>query len=98
MLSKVCGTPDYTVPEMIQKKKYGFSVDMWFVRSNRQIFLNCIPESIVLFVLKRSFGVILFILLSGYPPFQDDDEAALYEKICAEYYSFHDDVIADCLY
>lgn len=30
VLTDMVGTPDYTAPEMIQRKKYDFSVDMWY--------------------------------------------------------------------
>lgn len=36
-----------------------------------------------------SFGVILFILLAGYPPFRDKDERQLFRKIRAGAYEFH---------
>lgn len=36
-----------------------------------------------------SFGVILFILLAGYPPFYDSDQKNLYRKIKSAAYEFH---------
>jgi serine/threonine protein kinase len=36
-----------------------------------------------------SFGVILYILLCGYPPFRDKDEKQLFMKIRAGIYDFH---------
>ena len=36
-----------------------------------------------------SFGVILFILLGGYPPFHDNDQKMLYRKIRTASYEFH---------
>jgi len=36
-----------------------------------------------------SFGVILFILLGGYPPFHDSDQKNLYRKIKSAAYEFH---------
>jgi len=38
-----------------------------------------------------SFGVILYILLGGYPPFHDDNQRALFRKICKAEYTFHPD-------
>lgn len=39
-----------------------------------------------------SAGVILFILLSGYPPFHDENDAALFDKIRKGHFEFDDDV------
>lgn len=36
-----------------------------------------------------SFGVILFILLGGYPPFHDNDQRQLYRKIRSGLFEFH---------
>lgn len=36
-----------------------------------------------------SFGVILYILLGGYPPFYDGDQKMLYKKIMKGVYQFH---------
>ncbi len=36
-----------------------------------------------------SFGVILYILLGGYPPFHDDDQKELFKRIKAGVYEFH---------
>ncbi|KAJ1389528.1 kinase-like domain-containing protein, partial [Ochromonadaceae sp. CCMP2298] len=36
-----------------------------------------------------SFGVILYILLGGYPPFHDDDQKLLFRKIKAGVFEFH---------
>eukprot|EP01083_Nonionella_stella_P271474 919880_1 len=47
-LTHLCGTPYFTAPEVIQKKKYNHSADMW------------------------SVGVILFMMIYGYPPFWVD--------------------------
>jgi len=38
-----------------------------------------------------SFGVILYILLGGYPPFHDDNQRVLFRKICKADYTFHPD-------
>jgi calcium/calmodulin-dependent protein kinase I len=38
-----------------------------------------------------SFGVILYILLGGYPPFHDDNQRALFRKIVKGEYEFHPD-------
>lgn len=64
-ITSQCGTPGYIAPEILRKKSYGKSVDMW------------------------SFGVILFILLGGYPPFIDDNQVQLFRKICRAEYQFH---------
>jgi len=36
-----------------------------------------------------SFGVILYILLGGYPPFHDEDQKELFKRIKAGVYEFH---------
>lgn len=36
-----------------------------------------------------SFGVVLYILLAGYPPFHDEDQKRLFRKIKAGVYEFH---------
>ena len=38
-----------------------------------------------------SFGVILYILLGGYPPFHDDNQRSLFRKIVKGEYEFHPD-------
>ena len=38
-----------------------------------------------------SFGIIVFILLSGYPPFVDNDKRALFRKIRKGDFEFHPD-------
>jgi serine/threonine protein kinase len=37
-----------------------------------------------------SFGVILYILLGGYPPFHDEDQKELFRKIRAGVFEFHE--------
>ena len=56
-MTSCCGTPDYAAPEVLQKKPYGKSADVW------------------------SIGVISYILLCGYPPFYDDNDASLFSQI-----------------
>lgn len=38
-----------------------------------------------------AFGVILYILLGGYPPFHDDNQRRLFRKIMAGEFQFHED-------
>lgn len=42
-----------------------------------------------------SFGVILYILLGGYPPFHDADQKKLYKKIMRGAYQFHPEYWTD---
>lgn len=36
-----------------------------------------------------SFGVILYVLIAGFPPFSDNEQHALFRKICKCEYKFH---------
>lgn len=52
-----CGTPLYMAPEVLRRKGYDHTVDLW------------------------SLGVVLYKMLCGYPPFREDNEAQLFNKI-----------------
>uniref|UniRef100_A0A8C0L564 calcium/calmodulin-dependent protein kinase n=1 Tax=Canis lupus dingo TaxID=286419 RepID=A0A8C0L564_CANLU len=67
------GTPGYLSPEVLRKEAYGKPVDIW-----------ACGETPV----GAAWGVILYILLVGYPPFWDEDQHKLYQQIKAGAYDF----------
>lgn len=85
------GTPGYLSPEVLRKEAYGKPVDIWacgklFVRafSHRQLLsLLLVSRTKAVF---SCVGVILYILLVGYPPFWDEDQHKLYQQIKAGAY------------
>jgi len=42
-----------------------------------------------------SSGIILFAMLNGYLPFEDEDTASLYKKVLSGSYEFHNSVSDD---
>lgn len=85
------GTPGYLSPEVLRKDPYGKPVDIWACgTSSVLLLLFCLA------FIKASFlpastlclcvGVILYILLVGYPPFWDEDQHKLYQQIKAGAY------------
>ncbi|XP_038152587.1 calcium/calmodulin-dependent protein kinase type II subunit beta isoform X1 [Cyprinodon tularosa] len=87
------GTPGYLSPEVLRKEAYGKPVDIWacgklFVC----VFLQPPPCSSKKIVTQKDIylcvGVILYILLVGYPPFWDEDQHKLYQQIKAGAYDF----------
>ncbi|CAH6995771.1 Camk2b [Phodopus roborovskii] len=72
---RFAGTPGYLSPEVLRKEAYGKPVDIW--ACGRYV---CLPVLII--------GVILYILLVGYPPFWDEDQHKLYQQIKAGAYDF----------
>ena len=45
-----------------------------------------------------SVGVIIFVLLGGYPPFDDDNQKVLFQLISAGQFEFHDEyVLSSCV-
>ena len=75
-LNTVCGTPDYIAPEvcaLLDLKKVP--------RAQRP----CYNEKCDIW----SAGVIVFILLGGYPPFYDDNRKKLFAKIKKGEFEFH---------
>lgn len=64
MLKTALGTPGYIAPEILNRRPYDASVDIW------------------------AFGIVAYILLCGYPPFYDDNQAALFAKIKSGKYDF----------
>ncbi|XP_041497306.1 calcium/calmodulin-dependent protein kinase type II subunit alpha isoform X1 [Microtus oregoni] len=92
------GTPGYLSPEVLRKDPYGKPVDLWACGESIQRpdchldpevplhfpSLSCLTTPVLLL----SPGVILYILLVGYPPFWDEDQHRLYQQIKAGAYDF----------
>jgi serine/threonine protein kinase len=60
-----CGTPAFVAPEIINKRAYSTSADMW------------------------SVGCLIYMLIGGYPPFQDTTHRGLFRKIRGSNFTFH---------
>lgn len=87
------GTPGYLSPEVLRKEAYGKPVDIWacgkHILKNGDIWktyratqMSCKFVCLCVYV----SGVILYILLVGYPPFWDEDQHKLYQQIKAGAY------------
>lgn len=90
------GTPGYLSPEVLRKDPYGKPVDLWACGESSQGFVHPSGRSSLGLALwlpipsmcpsLLSPGVILYILLVGYPPFWDEDQHRLYQQIKAGAY------------
>lgn len=91
------GTPGYLSPEVLRKDPYGKAVDLWACGESDwgrnlgsglgsvghrrlPVWHSTDPTS------PPRAGVILYILLVGYPPFWDEDQHRLYQQIKAGAY------------
>lgn len=91
------GTPGYLSPEVLRKDPYGKAVDLWACGESGwgrnlgsglgsvghrrlPVWHGTDPTS------PPRAGVILYILLVGYPPFWDEDQHRLYQQIKAGAY------------
>ncbi|XP_061886806.1 calcium/calmodulin-dependent protein kinase type II subunit beta isoform X2 [Entelurus aequoreus] len=87
------GTPGYLSPEVLRKEAYGKPVDIWACGNKLVSFLECTLITFTIYSLMCvcvcvCVGVILYILLVGYPPFWDEDQHKLYQQIKAGAYDF----------
>ncbi|XP_049592417.1 calcium/calmodulin-dependent protein kinase type II subunit gamma isoform X2 [Syngnathus scovelli] len=83
------GTPGYLSPEVLRKDPYGKPVDIWACgQYSESSCYRCNVSRQVIFTCTCESGVILYILLVGYPPFWDEDQHKLYQQIKAGAYDF----------
>lgn len=82
------GTPGYLSPEVLRKDPYGKPVDIWACGASSVLQLLFCLACFALLALTQCVcvGVILYILLVGYPPFWDEDQHKLYQQIKAGAY------------
>ena len=73
----MCGTPDYIAPEVCAL------LDLKKVPKEKR---PCYGTGCDIW----SAGVIIYILLGGYPPFFDDNRNRLFKKIKSGVFEFHD--------
>jgi len=75
-LNSICGTPDYLAPEICRL------LDLKDTPKDKR---PCYDTKCDIW----SAGVIVYILLGGYPPFFDDNRKRLFKKIKAGKFEFH---------
>jgi len=79
-LTDMCGTPNYVAPEVIKM-------------GNAHLGGSAAPYGLACDM--WSVGVIIFVLLGGYPPFEHDDQKVLFQLIAHGIYEFHDEYWAE---
>mmetsp|Transcript_30288 Transcript_30288/g.57102 ORF Transcript_30288/g.57102 Transcript_30288/m.57102 type:complete len:403 (+) Transcript_30288:225-1433(+) len=74
-METICGTPQYVAPEVLESANKAHHGQ------------NAYTANVDMW----SAGVVLFVLLGGYPPFYDESEPALFEKIKRGHFAFDDE-------
>jgi ADP-ribosylation factor protein 1 len=75
----LCGTPDYAAPEILT----------WYsAEKGKKVQGSPYDQAVDMW----SLGVVLYILLCGFPPFYGDDDAQMFALIRAGSYSFPEDI------
>lgn len=101
IMATACGTPGYVAPEVLAQKPYGKAVDVWSIGKLRRfpfvltfysieiwIQFNRSPSRPLPGYFLHSKGVISYILLCGYPPFYDENDANLFAQILKGEFEF----------
>ena len=82
MMQTACGTPGYVAPEILEGKVYGEAVDIWSLGVITYILYVVQPNYETCRVIKQTCR------LCGFPPFYDENNAALFASIKAGTYDY----------